>query len=78
MYWASPKISTLAQLGREFFRIVRDRDLAALPEWLAAAKKTALAGFANRLARDQQAIEAALKLPPGAKATLKGRSIDSS
>jgi transposase len=63
LYRASPVVSTLAQVGREFFRIIRNRDLAALPEWLTAAKKTALAGFANRLARDQQAIEAALTLP---------------
>ena len=63
LYRASPVVSTLAQVGREFFRIIRNRDLAALPEWLTAAKKTALVGFANRLARDQQAIEAALKLP---------------
>jgi hypothetical protein len=63
LYRASPVVSTLAQVGREFFRIIRNRDLAALPEWLTGAKKTALVGFANRLARDQQAIEAALKLP---------------
>jgi transposase len=63
LYRASPVVSTLAQVGREFFRIIRNRDLAALPEWLTAAKKTALVGFANRLARDQQALEAALKLP---------------
>jgi hypothetical protein len=54
--------------GGEFFRIIRNRDLAALPEWLTAAKKTALVGFANRLARDQQAhrssAEAALESTP--------------
>jgi transposase len=32
-------------------------------EWLAAANKTALAGFAVRLERDQTAVQAALKLP---------------
>jgi transposase len=63
VYRASPVVAQLAQMGREFFRIIHDRDLAALPEWLAAAKNTALAGFANRLTRDQEAVEAALKLP---------------
>jgi hypothetical protein len=42
-------VFTLAQVGGEFFRIIRNRDLAALPEWLTAAKKTALVGFANLL-----------------------------
>jgi hypothetical protein len=68
LYRASPVASTLAQVGGEFFRIIRNRDLAALPEWLTAAKKTALVGFANRLARDQQAhrssAEAALESTP--------------
>ena len=60
---ASPEISVLAQLGREFFRIVRNRDSTTLPDWLAAAKRSALSGFASRLERDQDAVLAALKLP---------------
>lgn len=70
-------IATLAQLGREFFRIIRERDRPALALWLAAAKLTALAGFANRLARDLGAVEAALNYR-GVRDRLKGKSIDSS
>ncbi len=63
LYRASPEISTLAHVGREFFRIVRTRDLAAWPCWLESARSTALAGFVNRLLRDQGAAQAALRLP---------------
>ncbi len=63
VYQASPEILTLAQLAKGFFRIVRDRDLTALPPWFESAKATALAAFANHLARDRKAVEAALTLP---------------
>ena len=63
LYRASPEISKLAHLGKEFFRIVRSRDLAARPEWLEAARRTALSRFASGLTRDREAVEAALHLP---------------
>jgi transposase len=63
LYRASPEIAQLAHLGKEFFRIVRSRDLAAWPEWLEAAKHTALGRFACGLTRDRDAVEAALQLP---------------
>jgi transposase len=63
LYRASPEIAQLAQLGKEFFRIVRSRDLAPSPEWLKAARHTALSRFASGLVRDQKAVEAALHLP---------------
>ena len=63
LYRASPEISKLAHLGKEFFRIVRSRDLAAWPEWLEAARRTALSRFASGLTRDREAVEAALHLP---------------
>ena len=53
----------LAQLAREFFRIVRQRDINALTPWLEATKATALSGFAAHLAKDNDAVQAALKLP---------------
>jgi len=63
LYRASPEIAALAHLGREFFRLVRSRDLAAWPQWLERAKHTALRSFASSLLRDQHAVEAALTLP---------------
>jgi transposase len=63
LYRASPEVAQLAHLGKEFFRIVRTRDLAAWPEWLEAARHTALSRFVSGLTRDQDAVEAALHLP---------------
>jgi hypothetical protein len=63
LYRASPEIAALAHLGREFFRLVRSRDLAAWPQWLERAKHTALRSFASSLLRDQHDVEAALTLP---------------
>lgn len=63
LYRASPEVAELAHLGREFFGIVRNRDLSAWPRWLEAARHTALRGFAAGLVRDGSAVEAALTLP---------------
>jgi transposase len=63
LYRASPEIAALAHPGREFFRLVRGRDLAVWPQWRERAKHTALRGFASSLLRDQHAVEAALTLP---------------
>ena len=63
VYQASPEIAVVARLAREFFRIVRKRDMTALTPWFEATGTTALAGFASHLARDRDAVEAALKLP---------------
>jgi transposase len=63
LYRCSPEIARLAHIGREFFRIVRNRDLIAWPEWLEAARRTSLRGFVAGLMRDQEAVQAALSLP---------------
>ena len=63
VYRISPEVSLLARLAREFFRMVRNRDIEAWLPWLASTKNTALAGFASRLARDQDAVLAALRMP---------------
>ncbi len=63
LYRACPEIAQLARLGKEFFRIVRLRDLVTWPEWLEAARHTALSRFVSGLIRDQNAVEAALHLP---------------
>ena len=63
LYRCSPEIAWLAHLGREFFRMVRTRDLLAWPEWIEAARLTSLYGFAAGLIRDQEAVQAAFSLP---------------
>ncbi|ADW71615.1 transposase IS204/IS1001/IS1096/IS1165 family protein (plasmid) [Granulicella tundricola MP5ACTX9] len=63
VYQTSPEISQLAQLATSFFRIFRERDLAALTPWLEAAHGTALAAFAAGLERDFDAVREALRLP---------------
>jgi transposase len=60
---ASPDLAGVVELARRFRAMVRDRHAAALEPWLAAAKGTALAGFAAGLARDLAAVRAALSLP---------------
>lgn len=55
-----------AELAREFGRLVRERDLAALEPWLARAEASGLAEFAAcaaSLRQDKAAVEAALTLP---------------
>ena len=63
VYQVSPEVSVVARLSKEFFRIVRQRDLAALTPWFEATKTTALASFASHLSKDRDAVEAALKVP---------------
>lgn len=63
IYAVSPEIAVAARQAKEFFRIVRKRDMTALTPWFEDTRNTALAGFASHLARDRDAVEAALKLP---------------
>jgi transposase len=63
LYRQIPELAANAQAAREFFRIVRHRDIAAWPRWLEQARHTALAGFALSVQRDEAAVMAALRLP---------------
>jgi transposase len=63
LYRASSEVAELARLGKEFFRIVRNRDVAGWPQWLDSAQHTGFHGFATGLLRDQHAVVAALTLP---------------
>jgi transposase len=60
--------TTSSELGRitnwrAFNAMVRYQQAERLDSWLAAAKETTLAGFADGLIRDLAAIRAALSLP---------------
>ena len=59
----SPELAGLIGLARRFSTMVRERQADRLDGWLAAAKGSALAGFADALARDLDAVRAALTLP---------------
>ena len=59
----SPELDGLISLAREFRSMVRCRQADRLDGWLAAAKGSALAGFAGGLVRDLAAVRAALSLP---------------
>ena len=63
LYRTSPEVAELARLGKEFFRIVRSRDIEGWNPWLEAAQHSALHRFASGLVRDQHAVQAALTLP---------------
>ena len=63
---AVPLLGTAQQLAREFGRLVRERDRAALSGWLQLAEASGvveLHGVAVGMRRDRAAIEAALVLP---------------
>ncbi|MBP2230417.1 transposase [Azospirillum agricola] len=59
----SEGLTRAIELARAFSTMVRRQQAGRLDEWLAAAKETALAGFADGLARDLAAIRTALSLP---------------
>ena len=59
----SPELDGLISLAREFSGMVRRQQADRLDGWLAAAKGSALAGFAGGLVRDLAAVRAALSLP---------------
>jgi transposase len=61
LFRRSPEIATTAELAREFFRIVRDRDLSAWPNWRESALHSPLASFTRHLCRDEAAVLAALQ-----------------
>ena len=58
----SEGLTRVIELARVFSTMVR-RQQAGRLEWLAVAKETALAGFADGLARDLAAVRTALSLP---------------
>ena len=57
------EIAKQAQLGKEFLRIVRSRNVTAWPHWLEAARHAAPRGFVHGILRDQNAVQTALSLP---------------
>ena len=61
LYRRSSEIATCANLAQEFFRIVRQRDIAAWRNWPEEARHSPLASFAKHLCRDEAAVRAALE-----------------
>jgi transposase len=60
----SPLIQQAQSLVNAFFRVVRQRDVAALDPWLVAAEQSAipeLVSFVQGIRRDYDAVEAALR-----------------
>ena len=58
----SPGIARCADLAREFFRMIRDRDTTAWPDWRDATARSPFASFTKRLCRDEAAFLSALTL----------------
>lgn len=63
LYRRSLEISACAASGREFCRLIRQRDAAAWTVWRDAASSGPLAGFTKHLCGDESAYLAALQLP---------------
>jgi transposase len=59
----SAELGRIIELARAFSAMVRYQQAERLDCWLAAAKETALSGFADGLVRDLAVIRAALSLP---------------
>jgi transposase len=58
-----PDIATALTLAQEFVKMLRERNVDALPTWLAAAQTSSireLRQFAQGIERDRAAVEAAL------------------
>ena len=59
----SPDLAVLVSLARRFNAMIRQQRAELLDGWLAAAKGSALAGFADGIRRDLDAVRSALMLP---------------
>ena len=59
----SPDLAALVSLARRFSTMIRQQQAELLDGWLAAAKGSALAGFADGIRRDLDAVHSALMLP---------------
>ncbi|MFN3650373.1 MAG: ISL3 family transposase [Armatimonadota bacterium] len=61
-----PAVQGWQELARAFFRLVRERDVEALPPWVELARRSGskeLASFATGLRRDWEAVVAGVLLP---------------
>jgi transposase len=63
LYRRSQEIAAAATVARQFSKMIRQSNRRLWRNWLKAALKTPLAGFAKQLSRDQDAVRAALRLP---------------
>jgi transposase len=59
----SPDIATTADLAKQFWRMMRERDASTWASWQSAARKSPLHHFVIQLQRDAAAVRAALTLP---------------
>jgi transposase len=59
----SPDLAGLVDLARRFSAMVRRQQAESLGGWLAAAKDSALTGFADGIRRDLYAVRSVLALP---------------
>jgi transposase len=60
---AAPEINQAVTLVRAFAAMIRQHEAEAVDPWIAAARQSALRGFADSIERDRAAVEAALTLP---------------
>ncbi len=61
VYGRSSEIASCAVVAREFFRIIKQRDLSAWAKWKEDARHSPLASFSKHLCRDEAAVQAALQ-----------------
>ncbi len=59
----SPEIARTVELSKQFYRMLRERDVSVWLSWQNAARASPLGSFAAQLQRDEAAVRAALMLP---------------
>ena len=61
--WGVPPLVIARNLMESFHRMLRARDIGALPDWLAETSTSMLASFGKGIAADLAAVKAALTEP---------------
>ncbi|WP_271575658.1 MULTISPECIES: transposase [unclassified Bradyrhizobium] len=63
LFARAPELATTAELAKRFVSLLRGSDIAELDKWIAQAATSELKSFANGIARDIDAVRAAITTP---------------
>ena len=63
LFKIAPALAAVSDLAKRFTAMLRARDASGFDEWLTAAKRSELAGFATGMARDAAAVRAGIVEP---------------
>ncbi|WP_456683112.1 ISL3 family transposase [Bradyrhizobium sp. USDA 3311] len=72
LFARAPELATTAELAKRFVSLLRGSDIAELDKWIAQAATSELKSFANGIARDIDAVRAAIT-PPWTTSPVEGQ-----